>query len=126
VDVCRRAPDLHSVGLTFIGDLLGFGVAAAALGAVSATWVGVIGAAAILAASGFVIDLGFRRSARRHDGLWTLAALLWFVVGVPIAAYFAPGYSPHGFGSWVAVILIVTACEVVVSRASPWRTRWQR
>ena len=122
----RRAADFHSVGLTLLGDLLGFDVAAVALGTISASWVGVIEAAAILAASGLVIDLGMRGSAHRNDVLWTVAALLWFIVGVPIAAYLAPDYSVDGFGAWVAVIVIVTVCEIVVSRASPWRTRWQR
>ena len=126
MDARRSAADFHSLGASFLGDMLGFGVSAVALGAVSASWSGVAIAATVLAASGLLIDFGMRVSAPQQDTLWTLAALLWFIIGVPLAAYVAPDYSVHGLGAYVLVFIIVTGCEVLLSRASPWRTRWQR
>ncbi len=121
----RFSPRIHSVAVTFAGDLLGFGVAASALGAVSGSWSGILSAAAILTATEGIIDVGIRGSGHSHDVLWLVAALLCLVVGVPVAAFLAPNYAVHGFGVNVLVIVIVGVCEVSVGRASPWRTRWE-
>jgi len=121
----RFSPNVHAVAVTFAGALLGFGVAVAALGAVSGSWTGILSAAAILTATGAIVDIGVRVPGHSHDVLWLVASLLWFVVGVPIAAYLAPDYTVLGFGANVLVIVIVTVCEVSASRASPWRTRWE-
>ena len=122
----RFVPGLHSVALSFLGGAFGLWLASAVLGAVTGSWIGILAAAGILTATGFVVDFGLRVSARQQDVLWTVASLLWFIIGVPVAAYLAPGYSLRGLGTNAMVIFIVTASEVVVGRASPWRTRWRR
>jgi hypothetical protein len=119
------APEVHTLFLTFIGGALGFGLASAVLGPVSGSWSGALAAALFLTATGFVVDFGIRVSHPRGSMPWFVASLLWFAIGVPIAANLAPGYSLHGFETTVTVIVIVWICDVSVSRASPWRTRWQ-
>ncbi len=84
-----------------------------------------LAAAAILTATGAVVDVGVRASGQSHAVLWLVAALLWLVVSVKVAAFLGSGYSVHGPGVNVLVIVVVTVCEVLVSRASPWRTRWE-
>jgi hypothetical protein len=125
--VYRRgfAPEFHTLILTFIGGALGFGLASALLETVSGSWSGTLAAAVCLTASGFVVDFGIRVSHPRRSMLWLVASLLWFTIGVPVAAYLAPGYSLHGFTTTVTVIVIVWICDMAVGRASPWRTRWQ-
>jgi hypothetical protein len=124
----RRGPplaELHAAVSGFVAGLLGFGIAAV-IGLASSKGPGGIVAAAATSvalgsAVGWLLDMDWSGAL----GSWFLLMIVSLLIGVPLAAYLAPGYAVHGVTANILTALLVIGAELLVWRASPWRARWR-
>lgn len=124
--------EVHTLAVTFIAGLLGFGIATQLVSGASGSAVGVVASAVIYTGICAVIDVGVRMrpigglTARGNvHFLWATASLTWLAVGAAVAALLAPSYQVTGVEGNAATVVIVLCIDFLVSRASPWRQKWR-
>jgi hypothetical protein len=117
--------ELHAAVSGFVAGLLGFGITAVVGLATSDGSTGIAAAAATSVALGWAVSWLLELDWSGALGSWFLLLIVSLLVGIPLAAYLAPGYRVHGVSANIATSVLVVVSELLVWRASPWRGRWR-